>query len=179
MITRLLIENYALIHRLEVDFSDGLSIITGETGAGKSILIGALSLVLGERADSSVITDKSKKCIAEAVFSVGAYDLDEFFTEHDLDWDKYTILRRELTTTGKSRAFINDTPVSLSQLKELGERLVNNGIKTKQIRYKAICLHLDHARGYKTQESLDRNLAIRAKVKKENLKWTEFGIKKG
>ena len=125
MITRLHIENYALIDQLEVDFMQGLSIITGETGAGKSILIGALSLVLGERADASAMKDKSRKCITEATFNIGSYDLAAFFEKNDLDWAEYSILRRELTPTGRSRAFINDTPVALSVIKELGEKLVD------------------------------------------------------
>ena len=125
MLNKLIIENYALIHQLEIDFSEGFSVITGETGAGKSILVGALSLILGQRADSSVLLDKGRKCIVEGIFGIRNYPLKEFFGANNLDYDSQLILRREIQQNGKSRAFINDTPVNLTLLKELSEKLVN------------------------------------------------------
>ena len=126
MIRHLHIENYALIEHLDIDFHTGFSVITGETGAGKSIIIGAISLLLGQRADSRSIKAGAKRCVVEAVFDVSSYQLDAFFQENDLDFDGIEcIIRRELTAVGKSRAFINDTPASLSQLKELGEQLLD------------------------------------------------------
>ncbi len=125
MLLKLTIENYALIDRLDIDFSEGFSVITGETGAGKSILLGALSLLLGQRADASVLLNKEKKCIVEGIFLTAEYHLEGFFNEHELDAGETTILRREINQGGKSRAFINDTPVNLPLLKDLGDRLVN------------------------------------------------------
>ncbi len=125
MLTSLSIKNYALIDHVEVDFQEGLSTITGETGAGKSILLGALSLVLGKRADASLVIDKSKKCIVEAEFVIDKYNLKSFFEVEDLDYEKYTTLRREILPNGKSRAFINDTPTTLSVLNALSEQLID------------------------------------------------------
>jgi len=125
MLTNLSIKNYALIDALSVDFRDNLSIITGETGAGKSILLGALGLGLGNRADSSVLKDTSKKCIIEAQFSISNYKLEKFFKENELDFDGETIVRREILSSGKSRAFINDTPTTLQVLNGLRERLID------------------------------------------------------
>ncbi|MCC1484803.1 DNA repair protein RecN [Winogradskyella immobilis] len=116
MLTGLSIKNYALIDELQVSFNNGLSIITGETGAGKSILLGGLSLVLGKRADLSQINDKSKKCVIEAVFDIANYDLKLIFEEKDFDYEPQTIIRREILPSGKSRAFVNDTPVTLENL---------------------------------------------------------------
>ena len=125
MITSIAIKNYALIEDIRVDFNSGLTIITGETGAGKSILLGALGLVLGKRADLKVMKDQLHKCMIEAEFSVGNYQLEEVFAENDLDYEPNTILRREILPSGKSRAFINDTPVTLLQMQTLGERLID------------------------------------------------------
>ena len=125
MLKRLQIRNYALIRELDVDFTSGLTIITGETGAGKSILIGALSLILGQRADTGVLKDKESKCIVEGVFDVEGYGLETLFAENDLDYDTQLIFRREIAPTGKSRAFVNDTPVNLKVLEELGIRLID------------------------------------------------------
>ena len=126
MIKQLHISNYALIDKLDISFADGLTIITGETGAGKSIILGALSLILGERADSRSIRDTTSKTIVEASFDIKGYDLKRFFDENDIDWDEQEcILRRELSPSGRSRAFINDTPASLAVLRELGTRLLD------------------------------------------------------
>lgn len=124
MLCRLDISNYALIENLNLDFSSGYSVITGETGAGKSILLKALNLLLGERADSTVIKQNDKKCVLEAEFKVKNIISKAFFNELDIDYEQQTIIRREFTTSGKSRLFINDTPVSLSTLKSFGEKLM-------------------------------------------------------
>lgn len=125
MLLSLSIKNYALIESLEIDFSNQFSIITGETGAGKSILLGALGLVLGNRADLTVLKDKSQKCIIEATFSLSNYTLEDFFKENDLDYEKQTIIRREILPSGKSRAFINDSPVNLNELQLLSVFLID------------------------------------------------------
>jgi len=125
MLLKLAIKNYILIHDLEIDFRHGFSVITGETGAGKSILLGALSMILGQRADSGVLLDKSKKCIIEGLFMIRNYNLENFISGNELDYDDMITLRREINQNGKSRAFINDTPVNLALLKELGDKLVN------------------------------------------------------
>jgi DNA repair protein RecN (Recombination protein N) len=119
------IRNYALIDSLNIEFSGDLNILTGETGAGKSILLGAIGLIIGQRADSSVLRVKSEKCIAEGVFEIGNYGLKNFFEENELDYEEVSILRREITQQGKSRAFINDTPVNVSILHELGLKLID------------------------------------------------------
>ena len=125
MITSLSIENFALIEKLDIDFSNGFSIITGETGAGKSILLGALGLVLGKRADLTSLKNKDEKCIVEANFSIGKYDLEFFFESNDLDYEQETIIRREILPSGKSRAFVNDSPVNLQQLQDLSYYLID------------------------------------------------------
>ncbi|MCK9618762.1 MAG: AAA family ATPase, partial [Lentimicrobiaceae bacterium] len=125
MLVHLRIENYALIRHLSIPFNEGFTVITGETGAGKSILLGALSLILGQRADTQVLMDKSKKCFVEGTFKITGYDLNSFFEQNDLDYEDTLIIRREINSAGKSRAFINDTPVTLSQLKEISEKLVD------------------------------------------------------
>lgn len=123
MLQSLKIENYALIKECNISFSDGFSVITGETGAGKTILLGALSLVLGQRADTNVLMNKEKKCVVEAVFSA-TEDMKSLFQDNDIDYDSETIFRREILPSGKSRAFINDTPVQLSVVKLFSDRLV-------------------------------------------------------
>nr|WP_299035866.1 DNA repair protein RecN [uncultured Tenacibaculum sp.] len=125
MLTHLSIQNYALINQLSIDFTKGLSIITGETGAGKSILLGALGLVMGNRADLAALKDTEKKCVIEAQFSVEGYALQELFKELDLDYEQETIIRREILPSGKSRAFVNDTPVTLSILNALKTKLID------------------------------------------------------
>ena len=124
MLKSLYIKNYALIDSLEIDFESGFSVITGETGAGKSIILGALSLILGQRADIKAIKQGESKCVIEGTFDVSAYDLKEFCEEKGVEYDPNSyILRREILSTGKSRAFINDSPVGLNDLKELGGQL--------------------------------------------------------
>lgn len=125
MLKNIFIQNYALIDQLELEFEKGLNIVTGETGAGKSILLGALSLILGARADSSSLLDSSKKCIVEGRFDADKKNLEDFFKENELDFESPLIIRREISSEGKSRSFINDTPVALNQLKELGIMLVD------------------------------------------------------
>ena len=125
MLTKLKIKNFAIIEDLEVDFSDGMTCITGETGAGKSILLGGLSLVLGKRADLSCMFDSSRKCIVEATFQISRYSLKNFFETHDLDYSDETILRREILPKGKSRAFVNDTPVNLNLLEKISVNLID------------------------------------------------------
>ena len=125
MLKNLSIKNYLLIDDLSVSFNNGFSVITGETGAGKSILVGGISLILGKRADLSVNRDKSKKCIIEGVFDIGSFDLKSIFDENELDYDTDTILRREISSSGKSRAFINDSPVNLSQLSLIGSKIID------------------------------------------------------
>ena len=125
MLKNLQIENYALIERLNIDFQRGLSVVTGETGAGKSIILGALGLVLGQRADAKVILSDAGKCVVEAIFDVKNYDLQEFFSEFEIDYFDECIVRREILENGKSRSFINDTPVNLQQLKDLTSQLID------------------------------------------------------
>ncbi|MEJ2004970.1 MAG: DNA repair protein RecN, partial [Cyclobacteriaceae bacterium] len=125
MLINLIIKNYALIRKLELKPADGLNIITGETGAGKSIMLGAVGLLLGNRADTKALLDSSSKCIIEGTFAIENYDLKEFFASEDLDYEKESIIRREISPAGKSRAFINDTPVTLDVLRSLGSRLMD------------------------------------------------------
>jgi DNA repair protein RecN len=125
MLTSLSIRNYALIESLEIDFESGFSVITGETGAGKSILLGAIGLLLGNRADSSTVREGATKCTIEGCFDLTACDLRPFFDENDMEYDDECIIRRELLSSGKSRAFVNDSPASLSQLKALGSKLID------------------------------------------------------
>ncbi|MEA1874640.1 MAG: AAA family ATPase, partial [Bacteroidota bacterium] len=125
MLNWLKIQNYLLLDHLEIQFPDGFISITGETGAGKSVLIGAISLLTGKRADTSVLLDKTRKSVVEAGFDITKLKLHAFFKAHDLDYDAECILRREITGQGKSRAFVNDTPVRLEQLQALSEYLVD------------------------------------------------------
>ena len=125
MLRNLHIQNYALIEALDLDFAEGFSVITGETGAGKSILLGAIGLLTGQRAETAAIRSGASKCIVEGTFDVEGYGLRELFEENDIEYDAECLVRREIAATGKSRAFINDTPVSLTILKQLGERLID------------------------------------------------------
>lgn len=126
MLQAIYIQNYALIDKLDIDFTPGFSVITGETGAGKSIILGAIGLLLGQRADVKAIKNGATKCIVEARFRIATYGLEDFFAENDIEYDEEEcIIRREVSANGKSRAFINDTPASLSQMKILGEKLID------------------------------------------------------
>ena len=125
MLYRLVIRNYALIDNLDIIFAKNLNILTGETGAGKSIMLGALSLLLGQRAESKYFYNQDKKCVIEGTFQVQALELNSFFSENDLDYDAETVLRREISSDGKTRSFINDTPVNLTILRQLGEKLID------------------------------------------------------
>jgi len=125
MLRRLTVRNYAIIRDLDMAFGDGFTIITGETGAGKSILLGALGLVLGERSDTSVLLSKDEKCVVEAHFNLKGYEMEELFESCQVDYDDNAIMRREINPAGKSRAFINDTPVNLNVMKDIGERLID------------------------------------------------------
>ena len=125
MLKSISIKNYVLIDELNISFNSGFSVITGETGAGKTILVDGISLLLGKRADLSVNRDKSKKCVIEGIFDIGAYNLKPIFDVNELDYDSETILRREISPSGKSRAFINDSPVNLLQLSKIGSRIID------------------------------------------------------
>lgn len=125
MLASLSIKNFALIEKLSISFSDGFSVITGETGAGKSILLGALGMLLGKRADLSSLRNKEEKCVVEAYFNISGYKLQDFFTARDLDYEDVTIIRREILPSGKSRAFVNDSPVNLQELQDLGLFLID------------------------------------------------------
>ena len=125
MLQTLKIKNFALIDSLEIDFEKGFTTITGETGAGKSIILGALSLLIGQRADSSVLKQPTEKSIIEASFNIKGYDLESFFAENDIDFEFESVIRREIAPNGKSRAFVNDTPVTLETLKTLGENIID------------------------------------------------------
>src|ERR1044071_4130888 len=125
MLRFLTIKNYALIQHLEMEPAAGLNVITGETGAGKSIMLGAVGLLLGNRADTKVLWDENEKCITEAEFEIGAYKLQKLFKSEDLDYEQRTVIRREISDNGKSRAFINDTPVTLDVLRRVTSRLMD------------------------------------------------------
>lgn len=125
MLKTLRIQNYALIDQLEIDFQPGLNTITGETGAGKSILLGALTMLLGQRADTAVLKDKERSCVVEAEFDIANYNLRELFERNDIDYEQITTIRRMINTSGKSRAYINETPVNLTTLKELGDNIID------------------------------------------------------
>ena len=140
MIKKLSIRNYTLIDELNIEFNSGFSVITGETGAGKSIILGALSLILGQRADLKSLKRTDEKSVIEGLFDISSYHLQSFFEENELDYDaKECILRREILPSGKSRAFINDTPVSVTQLKSLGEQLIDIHSQHQNLLYLIFC----------------------------------------
>lgn len=177
MLQSLVIKNYALIDVLKVEFTKGLSIITGETGAGKSILLGGLALVLGKRADLLSLKNKEQKCIVEAEFSIVNYNIKPFFTDNDLDYEDLTIIRREILPSGKSRAFINDTPITLNILNKLSERLidVHSQHQTLQLADVKYQFHLldSLAANKKYLESYSRGLKILKEHQKELIKIQE------
>lgn len=155
MLRHLHIENYALITHLDIDFSPGFSTITGETGAGKSIIIGALGLLMGARADSKAITEGEQKCVIEAEFGVEEYGLESLFEEYDLDYSDVCTIRRELSQNGKSRSFVNDTPVTLAPLKELSAKLIDIHSQHENL------LLTDHGFGLKVVDSVAQNATER------------------
>ncbi|MBN2773076.1 MAG: DNA repair protein RecN [Prolixibacteraceae bacterium] len=191
MLTRLTIKNYALIDELEVVFDKGFNIVTGETGAGKSIILGALSLIIGNRADLTTIRDSSLKCVVEGVFNVEPYGLKPFFEKNDLDYDPMSIFRREITVSGKSRAFINDTPVSVKLMNTLGAKLIdihsqhqNLELSTKRFQLELVDLVAgnqeilasfknDFSEFLKKQKSL-KELKDKAEKEKSDLDYFEF-----
>lgn len=194
MLKSLSIKNYALIDSLNIGFSDDLNILTGETGAGKSILLGAIGLIIGQRADLSVLRDKSQKCTAEGVFAISNYGLQRFFIENELDYDDSAILRREITPLGKSRAFINDTPVNVKVLHDLGLKLIdihsqhqNLDLNEKHYQLRLVDLvagneellkqYIDVYRKYLSlHELLNKILSLSAQSKKD-LDYFEFQFK--
>ena len=125
MLKHISIRNFALIEHVEVDFSAGFSVITGETGHGKSVFLGAISMLLGQRSDAKAIREGADRCVIEGCFDISDFAMQGWFEENDLDYDSECIVRREVSDSGRSRAFVNDTPVSVAQLKELGARLVD------------------------------------------------------
>jgi DNA repair protein RecN (Recombination protein N) len=174
MLKSLSVSNYALITSLEIEFREGLNMITGETGAGKSILLGALGLILGNRADSQVLKDKSRKCMIEAGFEVRGSGFGGFFEANDLDYDTTVIVRREITPQGKSRAFINDTPVNLNLLRDLGLMLVDihSQHQNLMLNNPGYALHVidqfggllsqaaDYTSGYQALKGLDKKIEV-------------------
>ncbi len=173
MLLSLSIKNYALIESLETDFSNQFSVITGETGAGKSILLGALGLVLGNRADLTSLKNKEQKCIIEAVFLLSNYNLQSFFQENDLDYEDKTIIRREILPSGKSRAFINDSPVNLQELQELGSYLldIHSQHQTRELTEESYQLEIIDAVAENGTEILNyKNVLISFKAKQKELK---------
>ena len=125
MLNRLSVENYALIDRLDIELATGLNIVTGETGAGKSILLGALGLILGNRTDAAAIKNSQRNCVIEAEFDIDGYGLEALFESLDIDYESRTIIRRIVTPGGKSRAYVNDIPVQMNTLREIGSRLID------------------------------------------------------
>ena len=125
MLNRLSVENYALIDRLDIELAAGLNIVTGETGAGKSILLGALGLILGNRTDAAAIKNSQRNCVIEAEFDIDGYGLEALFESLDIDYENRTIIRRIVTPGGKSRAYVNDIPVQMNTLREIGSRLID------------------------------------------------------
>ena len=167
MLKSLHISNYALITELSIDFESGLSVITGETGAGKSIILGALSLILGQRADTKSIKIDADKCVIEAEFDISAYaHLNTFFEQNDLDNEgKFCIIRRELTNTGKSRAFINDTPVGLNVVRDLSMRLIDIHSQHENLLLSNVGYQLD------VVDSIAQNSQIISDYKLTYLEW--------
>jgi DNA repair protein RecN (Recombination protein N) len=173
MLQSIRIQNFALIEETDIQFNDGLTVITGETGAGKSILLGALGLTLGNRFDINALNNKDKKCIIEARFDLSKYQLKSFFVEHELDYEDVTSIRREITVEGKSRAFVNDTPVTLAIIKELSEQLIDihsqhETILLKENHFqlelvdafaKTTALYFDYKKQYLSLQKLKKQLA--------------------
>lgn len=188
MLSSLLIKNYAIIENVEISFSPNQTIITGETGAGKSILLGALGILMGERADTKVLMDTTRKCIVEGQFNISAYKMHSFFDDHELDYDECCIVRREITPQGKSRAYINDSPVSVKTLKLLGEQLIdiheqfdNAELQTKVFRFMVLdslagnTSHLKHYQvQFKKYKSEEKELATLEQALAECMKEDDY-----
>lgn len=167
MLSHLSVQNYALIDKIEFDPSAGLTIITGETGAGKSILLGALSLIAGERADTTVLMDKTRKCIVEAVFHLKGTELKEFFLQNDLDYSDLTTIRREISPESKSRAFINDTPVNLTQLRALSTQLIDIHSQHETIELNESSYHMQLTDAFSGLQEQVHNYSIKFRKWKE------------
>lgn len=175
MLSKLIIENYALIEKLDLNFSTGFSIITGETGAGKSIMLDALGLLLGERAESKAIADKTRKTVVEAYFSDIPEFLQPIFLNHSLDWDSSLIVRREISPSGRSRAFVNDTPVTLQVLSEITLKLIdihsqhsNIELQKESNQIEMIDQYSDNQELLKKYQSLfNEYVELRHKIRKE------------
>jgi DNA repair protein RecN (Recombination protein N) len=191
MLTRLTIKNYALIDELVIDFDRGFNIVTGETGAGKSIILGALSLILGGRADTQTLRDNTKKCVVEGIFEIDASRMKPFFDTHSLDYDDRSIFRREITPAGKSRAFINDTPVNVKQMSEIGPSLIdihsqlqNLELTSKQFQLDLVDVVADNEKivseyqkdftGYQKKILLLEELKEKAEKEKSDLDYYQF-----
>ncbi|MCQ2067576.1 MAG: DNA repair protein RecN [Bacteroidaceae bacterium] len=169
MLKEVHIRNYVLIDRLDIDFRDGFSVMTGETGAGKSIILGAMNLLLGGRADSKTLIQGAEKCTIEGIFSIAGYGLEQFFNENELDFDPdETIMRRELSASGKSRAFINDTPVTLTQLRDLGCRLIDIHSQHQNLALGTQSFQLD------VVDTIAANGSAKAAYEQSFDKWTEL-----
>lgn len=173
MLLQLTIKNYVLIENQSIDFQSGFSVLTGETGAGKSIILGALGLIIGDRADTDVVMDETKKCIVEGQFSVKNLDLKAFFDENDLDFDQHCILRREVTKSGKSRAFVNDTPVNLQVLKELSNQLMDIHSQNQNHQLNSAAYRLDIIDAYADHPDLLSNYRLEFLSYQENVKKLE------
>ena len=190
MLTHLAIQNYALINHLSIDFTNGLSIVTGETGAGKSILLGALGLVMGNRADLSSLKDTEQKCVIEAQFAIKNYQLQEVFESLDVDYEEETIIRREILPSGKSRAFVNDTPVNLSVLQSLKNELldIHSQHQTMELSDTQFQFHIidvlaknqakiaSYKRGLKKYNSLQKELDVLLKNQEEAKQQYEYNL---
>ena len=169
MLKEIHIRNYVLIDKLDIVFKDGFSVMTGETGAGKSIILGAMNLLLGGRADSRTLLHGSEKCTIEGIFSIGGYGLEQFFDDNNLDFDPDdTIMRRELSSSGKSRAFINDTPVTLAQLRDLGYRLLDIHSQHQNLALGTHSFQTD------VVDTIASNNAVKAGYEQSFDKWTEL-----
>ncbi len=178
MLQNLSIQNYALIERLEIAFSNGFTVITGETGAGKSILLGALGLLIGKRADPNVLMDKQNKCIVEGSFDIGNLGLRDYFIANDLDFETISILRREIIPSGRSRAFVNDTPVNLDVLKKLGERLLDIHSQHQTLMLNNVQFQLEVLDGFINQPNLLQNYRVSFKKYESNRRQLEQLIHK-
>jgi DNA repair protein RecN (Recombination protein N) len=188
MVQRLYIKNYAIIDELAIDFADGLTIITGETGAGKSILLGALGLIMGKRADTKSLYAENEKCVVEAYFSIGRYELRSFFEAEDIDYDEELVIRREITPSGKSRAFVNDTPTTLKVLQALTGELVDlhQQFDTLDINSMSFQLKMvdalannkellrSYRQGYQTYQADKKELAERRKLDEQGRREVDF-----